>query len=191
MNNFLETGRGLWVLLFSLLCCAMLALFLSTNQALAVVDGHEYLFDREVDAIRFKSLSQELRCPTCQNQNIADSNSPIAKSLRDQLFQLIKDGESDQAIRTFMTDRYGDFILYSPPFKPVTYLLWFGPVMILGLMVIIWKKVVYGAAKADAVVESDSENMTETENDDGLQFIQSECSRMNAQKTFSDSRETD
>lgn len=132
-----------------LLFIVLLSILLPFNPVLAVVDGHEYPFEREVDAIRFKSLSQELRCPTCQNQNIADSNSPIAKSLKDQLYQLIKDGESDQAIRIFMTDRYGDFILYSPPFKPVTYLLWFGPLMILVLMAIIWKKVVYGFAKTD------------------------------------------
>jgi cytochrome c-type biogenesis protein CcmH len=78
-------------------------------------------------AARFQTLSSELRCLVCQNQNIADSNAPLAGDLRDQVKAQILAGRSDTEITHYLTDRYGDFVLYKPPFKLITLLLWLGP----------------------------------------------------------------
>ena len=93
-------------------------------------------FDNPEDEARYQELIEELRCLVCQNQNIADSSAPLAKDLRSQVLEMINAGNSDAQIRTFMTDRYGDFVLYSPPVKSSTWVLWFGPAaMLLGSMI--------------------------------------------------------
>ena len=80
---------------------------------------------------RVTKLSQELRCLVCQNETIADSRADLATDLRNQVREQMKAGKSDKEIVAFLTDRYGDFILYRPPVKPTTYLLWFGPFLML------------------------------------------------------------
>ena len=88
---------------------------------------------------RVTKLSQELRCLVCQNETIADSRADLANDLRNQVREQMKAGKSDKEIVAFLTDRYGDFILYRPPVKPITYLLWFGPflMMIGGLIFLV------------------------------------------------------
>lgn len=81
---------------------------------------------------RFRVLISELRCPKCQNQTLADSDAPLARDLKDLVHEKILAGESDAQILAFMHKRYGDFILYRPPVKPSTWLLWFGPAVLLG-----------------------------------------------------------
>ena len=76
---------------------------------------------------RLKALGEELRCLVCQNQTIADSNAPLALDLRNQIRAQIAQGRSDTQIRDYMVERYGDFVLYRPPFKATTALLWVGP----------------------------------------------------------------
>jgi cytochrome c-type biogenesis protein CcmH len=88
-------------------------------------------FKDEATQLRFQVLSKELRCPKCQNQNLDDSNSKIAVDLRNNLYKLLQDGMSDQEVIDFMVYRYGDFVLYRPPLKEKTYILWFGPGIIL------------------------------------------------------------
>ena len=88
-------------------------------------------FKDEATQLRFQILSKELRCPKCQNQNLADSNSKIAVDLRNNLYTLLQEGMSDQEVIDFMVYRYGDFVLYRPPLKEQTYILWFGPLVIL------------------------------------------------------------
>ncbi len=85
-------------------------------------------------------MLRELRCLVCQNQDLADSNAGLAKDLRNEVYQLVKTGKSDNEIIQYLTDRYGDFILFKPPLKVVTALLWFGPAlfMVLGLL-IFWR----------------------------------------------------
>lgn len=85
------------------------------------------VFDTPEQESRYKSLIQELRCLVCQNQNLADSNADLAKDLRVETYNMIRAGKSDEQIVTFMVDRYGDFVLYRPPVKSTTALLWFGP----------------------------------------------------------------
>lgn len=80
---------------------------------------------------RLAKLSQELRCLVCQNETLADSRADLAEDLRDEIRIQIRDGKSDQEIIAFLTQRYGEFILYRPPVKPTTYLLWFGPFVLL------------------------------------------------------------
>ncbi len=88
-------------------------------------------FKDEATKLRFQTLSKELRCPKCQNQNLADSNSKIAVDLRKSLYNLLQEGMTDQEIIDFMVYRYGDFVLYRPQLKKQTYILWFGPLIII------------------------------------------------------------
>lgn len=84
----------------------------------------------------YENLTSELRCLVCQNQTIADSNAELAADLRRQVYEMLQQGKSKQDIAQFMTDRYGDFVLYNPPFKLKTGLLWIGPAafLLIGLI---------------------------------------------------------
>ena len=85
--------------------------------------------DPRVEA-RLKVLAEELRCLVCQNQTIADSNAPLALDLRNQIRTQIGQGRSDDEIRAYMVQRYGDFVLYRPPFKATTAVLWLAPFLL-------------------------------------------------------------
>jgi len=80
---------------------------------------------------RVMKLSRELRCLVCQNETLADSRADLAVDLRNQIREQMKAGKSDKEIVAFLTDRYGKFVLYRPPVDPTTYLLWFGPFVLL------------------------------------------------------------
>ncbi|HQW80981.1 MAG TPA: cytochrome c-type biogenesis protein CcmH [Pseudomonadota bacterium] len=88
-------------------------------------------FANDAEEQRFQHLASELRCLVCQNQNIADSDAGLAKDLRKEVFEMMRAGQSDDEIKRFLTDRYGDFVLYRPPFKSTTLVLWIGPIVIL------------------------------------------------------------
>ena len=94
--------------------------------ALAWQAGAAPLSDAELDA-RAHTLSQQLRCLVCQNQTLADSNADLAVDLRRQIRAQLAQGASDTAIKEYLVQRYGDFVLYDPPFKRSTWLLWLGP----------------------------------------------------------------
>ena len=91
------------------------------------------LADDPVIEQRLISISEEMRCLVCQNESLAGSRSDLANDLRREIRTLIKEGKSDDQIRSFMVERYGDFVLYRPPVKPVTWLLWIGPFVILAI----------------------------------------------------------
>ena len=93
-------------------------------------------FDSPEQEARYDRLINELRCLVCQNQTIADSNADLAKDLRRQTLEMLRQGKSDDEIVKFMTDRYGDFVLYRPPVKPTTWLLWGAPMILLLIGVI-------------------------------------------------------
>ena len=97
--------------------------------ATAVIETYE--FSDEALEQRYHQLSGELRCPKCQNQNIADSNAPIAKDLRKLLYQQLEAGASDQEILDYMVARYGEFVRYRPRFNSATALLWLAPALLL------------------------------------------------------------
>ena len=88
-------------------------------------------FDSVEQQKRYRALIDELRCMVCQNQNVADSNAELAKDLRERTYSMIKGGATDDQILEFMTDRYGDFVLYRPPFNLSTALLWLAPALFL------------------------------------------------------------
>ena len=81
---------------------------------------------------QFKHLLTELRCLVCQNQDLADSNAGLALDLREKVYNMVRDNRSDQEIIDYLTTRYGDFILFKPPMKSITLLLWFAPFLFLG-----------------------------------------------------------
>lgn len=80
---------------------------------------------------RVMKLSRELRCLVCQNETLADSRADLAEDLRNQIREQMKAGKTDKEIIAYLTDRYGTFVLYRPPVEPTTYLLWFGPFLLL------------------------------------------------------------
>jgi cytochrome c-type biogenesis protein CcmH len=95
-----------------------------------------YQFKDEHTQQRFQQLTAELRCPKCQNQTLADSNSEIANDLRTKVYQMLAANNSDEAIIDYMLERYGEFVLYKPRFSRQTFLLWYGPVLLLIIGVI-------------------------------------------------------
>lgn len=103
----------------------LLLLLLTGGIAFATIDAYE--FKTPEDEQRFRVLVEELRCPKCQNQSIADSNAGLAKDIKDRVHRLINEGKNNQQITDYMVERYGDFITYRPPVRPVTWFLWFGP----------------------------------------------------------------
>ena len=90
-------------------------------------------FSGNVDEDRFKELIAEIRCLVCQNQSLADSDAELAHDLRKEVYDLMQTGQDNGQIVDFMVARYGDFVLYNPPVKPSTYLLWYGPFVLLAI----------------------------------------------------------
>ena len=100
---------------------------------------------------RVMNLSRELRCLVCQNETLADSRADLAEDLRGQIREQMKAGKSDKEIIAFLTERYGKFILYRPPVDPTTYLLWFGPfVLLLGGLLLLFR---YVKQRRELIVE--------------------------------------
>ncbi len=95
----------------------------------AAIDSFQ--FEDPQREAQFQQLAAELRCLVCQNQSLADSNAGLALDLRRKVYEMVQAGQSDQEIVDYMVARYGDFVLYRPPVKPQTYLLWAGPLILL------------------------------------------------------------
>jgi len=109
----------------------------SLNTAAAPIET--FKFDSPETEKIFHKLSEEFRCLVCQNQNIAESNAGLAKDLRLEIYTMLTNGKTEDEIVDFMVDRYGDYVLYRPPFKPMTWLLWFGPaiIFVVGLIFVV------------------------------------------------------
>ncbi len=121
-----------------ILAAILLSLFLSgVTQASSV---ETYTFSKPEYETRFHELNKILRCPKCQNQNLADSNSMISQDLRREVKRLIEEGRSDEQIMEYMVMRYGSFVLYKPKLDKVTYLLWYGPIgfAVFGMLMVIF-----------------------------------------------------
>jgi cytochrome c-type biogenesis protein CcmH len=112
-----------------------LALLLVAGSAVAVIETYDFS-DPELES-RYQQLSAELRCPKCQNQNIADSNAPISQDLRKLLYQQLEQGASDQEILDYMVARYGEFVRYRPSFSGATAILWLAPALLLLAAVVV------------------------------------------------------
>jgi cytochrome c-type biogenesis protein CcmH len=104
--------------------CLLLVSLMGHTEAL-------YPLDNAKKTAQFQGLLRELRCLVCQNQDLADSHAPLAKDLRDEVYRLVQSGQSDDDIISYLTARYGDFILFKPPVKSVTYILWGAPALFL------------------------------------------------------------
>ena len=107
----------------------------------------QMVFSSELNKTRYQSLVEELRCPKCQNQNLADSGSGIAVDLRELVHQMIEQGKTDQEIVDYMVARYGSFVLYRPQHSTATFLLWYGPFILLGIGILAFVAVVMANRK--------------------------------------------
>lgn len=115
---------------FNFLLLAAVSLF-----SLLPVQGYAadelLVFESEEQRLRYVDLTFQLRCPKCQNQNVADSNAPISEDIREKTYQLLKEGYSNQEIIDFMVDRYTEFVIYKPQMSVVTIWLWVLPALVL------------------------------------------------------------
>jgi cytochrome c-type biogenesis protein CcmH len=106
-------------------------MILGTGSLHATATLESFKFATPAEEQHFKDLIAELRCLVCQNQSLADSDAELAHDLRAEVYAMVQDGKSDAEIIEFLVARYGDFVLYNPPVKPATYLIWFGPFVLL------------------------------------------------------------
>jgi len=93
----------------------------------------QFQFDNEQQETDFRNLLEELRCVVCQNETLAGSQADVAQIMREEVYRLVKDGSAPVQVKEHLVTRYGDFVLYNPPLKPSTYLLWFGPFILVGV----------------------------------------------------------
>ena len=125
----------------------------------AAIDTYE--FANEAERARFRELTQELRCPKCQNQDIADSNAPIAADLRKEIFRMLGEGKSNEQIVDFMVDRYGEFVRYKPAVTARTLVLWYSPAALLGIGLLVMAVLVVRrrrtVAEADITLSGDEQ----------------------------------
>lgn len=101
-----------------------------------------YPFQRPADATRFNALTREIRCVVCQNQNIADSNAPLANDLREKVYQMVQEDRTNQEIKAYLVKRYGQFILLRPQFNYLTAALWLFPLMTLAVAFFILRQMI-------------------------------------------------
>lgn len=119
------------------LCLMIACLWLAPVMAISPLP-----FESAQQEARFQSLTADLRCVLCQNQSLADSNAPIAQDLRQQVFEQMQAGKSDDEIKAYLVDRYGDFVLYDPPFNAQNALLWLLPPLIFLIAAfVLWRNI--------------------------------------------------
>ncbi len=139
----------------SRLLAVILLVFACAGTAFAAVETFE--FSSEQLHERYLALVEDLRCPKCQNQNLAGSDSPISADLRREIYLMLEEGQTDQEITQFLVDRYGTFILYDPPKSGITRWVWLlPPVFLLGGLLILVQ--VLRSASGKPVPESTSED---------------------------------
>jgi cytochrome c-type biogenesis protein CcmH len=133
-------------------------LLMLSMPAFAAIDV--YQFDNEQQEQRFRILSEELRCPKCQNQSIADSDAGIAQDMRTRVHTMILEGKSDEDIVDYFVSRYGDFVSYRPPVNAGTSILWLGPIVLLlggGVLIVLLLRNASRKAAADDEASQDKE----------------------------------
>ncbi len=115
-------------------------------------------FQSHAQEVRFQNLTKQLRCLVCQNENLADSNAELARDLRLEVFKLMQQGKTDTQIKQYLVARYSNFVLYDPPLQPGTWLLWFGPAVLLlvgaGVVLVAVRK----RRRGDAVIDAPTDN---------------------------------
>lgn len=155
-----------------------------TVTAYAAIDVHT--FDSVEQEEQFQSLSSKLRCPKCQNNTIADSNAGLAQDLRQKVYEMTKEGKSEQQIIDYMVARYGNFVTYDPPMTLATSILWFGPlsVLVLGVGFII----VRSRNNAKKITESTSDEWDQ-EQESRLKSLLSDSDENTASQQNSDTKQ--
>lgn len=143
--------------LLSSLPALLLGMLLSVS-AFAAIDTYQFTSPEQEQA--YRDITAQLRCPKCQNTNIAASDSIIAADMRTKVFQLLNEGQDRQQIVAYMVARYGNFVTYEPPVTPSTLILWLGPVMV----VIIGGGMIFMRSRRGSVnTKTDAEEMSEQE----------------------------
>ena len=170
--------RTLWVLL-----CAMLL----SSQLLASAAIVE--FSDESLRVRYQQLIQELRCPKCQNQNLADSNAPISQDLRAQVQGLLEEGMSDRQIKDYLKARYSDFILYRPEVNKTTWLLWVAPVLFMVLGAWVVYSLYQQKSKPQSIIAKGAEALAESESKDSNDTVLSTKDQRRLQQLLMDKEE--
>jgi cytochrome c-type biogenesis protein CcmH len=110
---------------------------LGTMPVSATATLESFKFATEAEQEHFKDLISELRCLVCQNQSLVDSDAELAHDLRAEVYGMVQEGRSDEEIIDFLVNRYSDFVLYKPPLKPSTYLIWFGPFVLMAIALLL------------------------------------------------------
>ena len=141
-------------------------LLFASMQAIAAIDVYE--FESPEQEQRYRALIEELRCPKCQNQNLAGSDAGVATDLKNRTYELMQQGKSDDEIRRYLVERYGDFITYKPPLRGATRLLWGGPFALMLVMagVIVWRVRRRKAAHPQAMSPEEQARLARILNDD-------------------------
>ena len=152
-NCPLPIDWGLTVRLFVLRGFCTVLLLLTT---VGVIAAEAQRFSSEELRQRYLGLVDDLRCPQCQNQNLSDSDSPIAQDLRRTVLRMLEQGDSDEQIIDYLIDRYGDFIIYMPRFKPTTYALWLLPAGLAVLGVVLVLLIIRRQRRTGSVADGDS-----------------------------------
>jgi cytochrome c-type biogenesis protein CcmH len=120
----------------------LLLLALVTAPIPAAVTLESFTFPTTAEEEHFKALIGQLRCLVCQNETLADSDADLAHDLRAEVYEMMKSGKSDKEVIDFLVKRYGDFVLYNPPVKPSTYLIWYGPFVLLAIAALLLMRAV-------------------------------------------------
>jgi cytochrome c-type biogenesis protein CcmH len=123
----------------------LITTLLSVSAVHAILEGFD--FSGQVDEQRYKDLVGELRCLVCQNETLLGSNAELAQDLRNEVYQLMAQGQTDAQIIDFLVDRYGNFVLYNPPVMPSTFILWFGPFVLLFIAAFFLYRSIRGRAR--------------------------------------------
>lgn len=138
-----------------------IALMLLSTPAISQVDTFE--FENPEQQQRFRKISDELRCPMCQNTSLSGSSGGVAEDLRREIHRMIIEGMTDEQIEQFMFERYGDFIFYKPRLTAETIFLWFGPILFLLVGVVaafaVWRRARTTAGAADSLNTDDAERL--------------------------------
>ncbi len=151
------TGAPAWLRVL-LLCILALA---GITTVAAAVDPLP--FRDRAEEVRFQELTRQLRCLVCQNESLNDSSAPLAADLRRDVFEQMRAGKSDAEIKNWLTARYSDFVLYDPPLRGGTWLLWFGPLVVLAIgglavLVTVRRRAAAASVRAGASTATDSED---------------------------------
>lgn len=151
----------------------LILLLLLLPLTVLAIDKHPVEFTHSTQATRYQKLIDEFRCVVCQNQSVADSNADLAQDVRDLVRNMVLQGKTDQEISAFLVERYGDFVLYNPPIKPSTYLLWAGPLVLLliavGFLIYLIRRHATQTAQPPTLTEAEQQKIQQLLNSESKQ----------------------